>query len=80
MVNVFHPKRHQKTITAENITFDSTHHSATLSQLPVGDIVVKSADYQTTYQVSTDYTVASATSKVICLSTAWHFIGREEHG
>lgn len=67
MVNVFDPKRHQKTTIAESVTFDSTHHIATLSQLAVGDIVVKSDDKQTTYQVSTDYTLASLTGKVIRL-------------
>ncbi|OZI13711.1 phage tail protein, partial [Sodalis-like symbiont of Philaenus spumarius] len=69
VVNVFDPKSHQKTITAESVTFDSTHHSATLSQLPVGDMVVKSVDGQTPYQVATDYTVAAATGKVIRVTT-----------
>ncbi len=69
MVNVFDPKSHQKTITAESVTFDSTHHSATLSQLPVGDMVVKSVDGQTPYQVATDYTMAAATGNVTRVTT-----------
>ncbi|BGI52616.1 MAG: phage tail sheath subtilisin-like domain-containing protein [Candidatus Hamiltonella defensa (Ceratovacuna japonica)] len=69
VVNVFDPKSHQKTITAESVTFDSTYHSATLSQFPVGDMVVKSVDGQTTYQVATDYTVAAATGKITRVTT-----------
>nr|MBA2816681.1 major tail sheath protein [Candidatus Pantoea persica] len=45
------------------------HHSATLTQLPVGDIVVKSVDGQTLFQAATDYAVAYATGKVTRVTT-----------
>ncbi|PAV02758.1 phage tail protein [Arsenophonus sp. ENCA] len=68
VVNVFDPDTHQKNVQG-NLTFNKTRQSITLKQLPAGDIVVKSADGQTTFREVTDYTLEKQTGKVTRVAT-----------